>query len=138
MPEIKYNLLKKYLKDLKGDSKIQFSQIYLIFGEELLVKTTYDDLLQALLPSANRTANYNPMDGTIENINDVIERVNTFSLMSGIKVVAMRESRIHRCSTHCRRSVSKTERLLAFSALFVGRLKGGLALVNVAASILLR
>jgi DNA polymerase-3 subunit delta len=94
MPEIKYNLLKKYLKDLKGDPQIRFSQVYLIFGEELLVKTAYDDLLEILLPVANRTANYEPMDGTIENIYDVIERVNTFSLMAGIKVVAMRESRI--------------------------------------------
>jgi DNA polymerase-3 subunit delta len=94
MPEIKYNLLKKYLKDLKSDSEIQFSQVYLIFGEELLVKTAYDDLLETLLPAASRTANYDPIDGTIENINDVIERVNTFSLMSGTKVVAMRESRI--------------------------------------------
>jgi len=94
MPEIKYNLLRKYLKDLKGDPQKQFSQVYLIFGEELLVKTAYDDLLENLLPAANRTANYDPMDGAIENIYDVIERVNTFSLMSGTKVVAMRESRI--------------------------------------------
>ena len=94
MPEIKYNLLRKYLKDLKSDPEKQFSQVYLIFGEELLVKTAYDDLLGTLLPAANRTANYDPMDGTIENIYDVIERVNTFSLMSGTKVVAMRESRI--------------------------------------------
>jgi DNA polymerase-3 subunit delta len=34
------------------------------------------------------------MDGTIESIYDVIERVNTFSLMSGTKVVAMRGSSI--------------------------------------------
>ncbi len=94
MPEIKYKLLKKYLKDLKGDPQKQFSPVYLIFGEELLVKTAYDDLLEALLPAANRTANYEPIDGIIENINEVIERVNTFSLMAGTKVVAMRESRI--------------------------------------------
>ena len=94
MPEIKYKLLKKYLKDLEGDPQKQFSPIYLIFGEELLVKTAYDDLLEALLPAENRTANYEPIDGTIENINEVIERVNTFSLMAGTKVVAMRESRI--------------------------------------------
>jgi len=60
----------------------------------LLVKIAYDELLETLLPPAIRTANYDPMDGAIENINDVIERVNTFSLMSGTKVVAMRESRI--------------------------------------------
>ena len=94
MPEINHKLLKKYLKDLTGDPAKQFAPVYLIFGEELLVKTAYDDLLGMLLPAANRTANYDPVEGTLENIFDVIERVNTFSLLSGPKVVAMRESRI--------------------------------------------
>lgn len=94
MPEINHKLLKKYLKDLTGDPAKQFSPVYLIYGEELLVKTAYNDLLEMLLPAANRTANYDPVEGTIENIYDVIERVNTFSLLSGPKVVAMQESRI--------------------------------------------
>ncbi|MGD2186092.1 MAG: hypothetical protein PVI71_08190 [Desulfobacterales bacterium] len=94
MPEINHKLLKKYLKDLTGDPAKQFSPVYLIFGEELLVKTAYDILLGSLLPAGNRTANYVPVDGMIENIYDVIERVNTYSLLSGTKVVAMRESRI--------------------------------------------
>jgi DNA polymerase-3 subunit delta len=34
------------------------------------------------------------MEGTVENIYDVIERVNTFSLLPGPKVVALRESRV--------------------------------------------
>mgnify|MGYP001821474004 CR=1 FL=1 len=94
MPEINHKLLKKYLKDLSADPAKQFAPVYLIFGEELLVKSAYDDLLETLLPAANRTANYDPVDGTVENIYDVIERVNTFSLLSGPKVVAMRDSRI--------------------------------------------
>jgi DNA polymerase-3 subunit delta len=94
MPEINHKFLKKYLKDLSGDPAKQFSPVYLIFGEELLVKSAYDDLLEMLLPAAKRTANYDPVEGTVENIYDVIERVNTFSLLSGPKVVAMRESRI--------------------------------------------
>ncbi|MGD9238723.1 MAG: hypothetical protein PVG69_01785 [Desulfobacterales bacterium] len=94
MPEINHKLLKKYLKDLSADPAKPFAPVYLIFGEELLVKSAYDDLLETLLPAANRTANYDPVDGTVENIYDVIERVNTFSLLSGPKVVAMRESRI--------------------------------------------
>ena len=94
MPEINHKLLNKYLKDLSGDPAKQFAPVYLIFGEELLVKTAYDALLEMLLPAANRTANYDPMEGTVENIYDVIERVNTFSLLSGPKVVAIRESRI--------------------------------------------
>ncbi len=94
MPEINHKLLKKYLKDLTGDPAKQFSPVYLIFGEELLVKTAYNDLLEMLLPAAKRTANYDPVEGMVENIFDVIERVNTFSLLSGPKVVAMLESRI--------------------------------------------
>ncbi|MEJ2730721.1 MAG: hypothetical protein P8185_19840 [Deltaproteobacteria bacterium] len=60
----------------------------------MLVKNVYNELLDALLPAGNRSANYNPVEGTIENIYDVIESVNTFSLLPGTKVVALRESRI--------------------------------------------
>lgn len=94
MPEINHKLLKKYLTDLKGDSAKEFAAVYLIFGEELLVKNAYDELLDALLPAGNRSANYDPVEGTTENVYDVIESVNTFSLLPGTKVVAMRDSRI--------------------------------------------
>ncbi|MGD9078290.1 MAG: hypothetical protein PVG96_03075 [Desulfobacterales bacterium] len=94
MPEINHKLLKKYLKDLKGDPAKEFAAVYLIFGEELLVKNAYDELLDVLLPAVNRSANYDPMEGTTENVYDVIENVNTFSLLPGTKVVAMRDSRI--------------------------------------------
>jgi DNA polymerase-3 subunit delta len=94
MPEINYKLLKKYLMDLKNDPSKEFAPVYLIFGEELLAKGAYDELLAALLPSGNRSANYDPVEAAAENIYDVIESVNTFSLLSGSKVVAMRESRI--------------------------------------------
>ena len=94
MPEINHKLVKKYLKDLKGDSAKEFAAVYLIFGEELLVKNAYDELLDALLPAGNRSANYDPVEGATENVYDVIESVNTFSLLPGTKVVAMRDSRI--------------------------------------------
>jgi DNA polymerase-3 subunit delta len=94
MPEINHKLLKKYLTDLKSDSAGVFAAVYLIFGEELLVKNAFNELLTALLPAGNQSANYDPVEGTIENIYDVIESVNTFSLLPGTKVVALRESRI--------------------------------------------
>ena len=90
MPEINHKLLKKYLKDLSADPAKEFAPVYLIFGEELLVKTAYDEILGMMLPDAKRSANYDPVDGAVENIYDLIERVNTFSLLSGPKVVAMR------------------------------------------------
>jgi DNA polymerase-3 subunit delta len=94
MPEINHKLLKKYLKQLKSDPAGEFAAVYLLFGEELLVKNAFDELLDALLPAGNRSANYDPVEGTIENIYDVIESANTFSLLPGSKVVALRESRI--------------------------------------------
>ena len=94
MPEINHQLLKKYLKDLKSDPAKEFAAVYLLFGEELLVKSAFDELLATLLPAGNRSANYDPVEGTTENIYDVIASVNTFSLLPGTKVVAMRESRI--------------------------------------------
>ncbi len=94
MPEIHHKLLKKYLKNLNAGSEKQFAPVYLIFGEELLVKTAFDDLLEKMLPGAARNANYDPVEGAIENIYEVIERVNTYSLLGGTRVVAMRDSRI--------------------------------------------
>ncbi|MGD9206080.1 MAG: hypothetical protein PVF86_16150, partial [Desulfobacterales bacterium] len=94
MPEINHQLLPKYLKDLTADPEKQFAPVYLVFGEELLVKTAYGALLDALLPKEGRHANYDPMEGAAENVYDAIERVNTFSLIPGTKVVALLESRI--------------------------------------------
>jgi DNA polymerase-3 subunit delta len=94
MPEIDYRLLKKYLMDLKNDPSKESAPVYLIFGEELLVKTAYDELLDTLLPGDHRSAGYDPVETAAESIYDVIESINTFSLWSGTKVVAMRESRI--------------------------------------------
>ena len=94
MPEINHKLFKKYLKDLKSDPAKEFAAVYLLFGEELLVKDAFDELLDVLLPEGGRSANYDPVEGTTENVFDVIESVNTFSLLPGTKVVAMRDSRI--------------------------------------------
>ena len=98
MPELNHHILPKYLKDVSGNSEQPFAPVYLLFGEELLVKTAFSKLLDVLLPGKNRHANYDPMEGVVENISDVIERVNTFSLIPGTKVVALLESRIFHAS----------------------------------------
>ena len=91
MSEINYKALKAYLKETPGKDLLP---VYLIFGEESLFKTAFNSLLDALLPESKRGFNYDPMDGTDENIQPVIERMNTFSLLSGPKVIALLESRI--------------------------------------------
>jgi DNA polymerase-3 subunit delta len=91
MPIISYKDLNKYLKDRGRDP---FLPVYLIFGEELLVQGAFDELLNALLPASQRSINYDPLDGTQANVHEVVERVNTFSLLPGTKVIALRDSRI--------------------------------------------
>jgi DNA polymerase-3 subunit delta len=95
MAEINYRDLKSYLTDLKGDPvKHPLSSVYLIHGEELLYKTALDKLLNILIPVPQRNLHYDPIDGSQENIPDIIERVNTFSLLSNLKIVALIDSRI--------------------------------------------
>ena len=91
MPVISHKELEKYLQDRGNDP---FLPVYLIYGEDLLTKAAFDALLNALIPVSERSINYEPLDGTQENIHEVIGRVNTFSLLPGTKVIALRESKI--------------------------------------------
>ena len=91
MPIIGYKDLKKHLED-RGDDP--FVPVFLIFGEEMLTKSSFDELLDALMPASARSINCDPLDGTQVSIYEVIERVNTFSLLPGKKVIALRDSRI--------------------------------------------
>jgi DNA polymerase-3 subunit delta len=95
MPEINYKALKSYLKDLEEDRETKgFAPVYLIYGEELLYKTAFEELLDALMPDVNRRLNYEPIGGANDNLQEAIERVNTYSLLSGTKVVAICDSEI--------------------------------------------
>ncbi|MCD6272191.1 MAG: hypothetical protein J7K30_04945 [Deltaproteobacteria bacterium] len=91
MPVIKYSELKKYLNEtsVKG-----FGQVYLIFGEEVLYKNTLNELVGAILPGASKELNYEPVDGADDNLHDIINKLNTYSLLSGPKLVAHCDSRI--------------------------------------------
>lgn len=91
MPIISYKDLQKHLNK-RGDTP--FAPVYLIFGEEMLVKSAFDALLDVLVPASKRSTNYEPLDGTQQNIHAVIAQLNTYSLMPGTKVFALRDSRI--------------------------------------------
>ncbi len=95
MSEINYKTLKDYLKDLGHDGTINgLSPVYLIYGEEMLCKASLEMLLNAFFPSGKKRLNYEPMDGADENVLDAVERLNTYSLLSGTKVVALCDSRV--------------------------------------------
>lgn len=91
MPIISYKDLNKYLENRGSDG---FLPAYLIYGEELLVQGAFDELLNALIPSSRRSINYDSLDGGQANVHEVVERLNTYSLLPGTKVIALRDSRI--------------------------------------------
>lgn len=96
MAEFKFKELGDYLLTLSKDkAKNKFAPVYLIYGEELLYKKALDILLSAVLPdTSSRALNYESFEDTDKNIYEVIEKLNTFSLMPGEKVIAVCDSRI--------------------------------------------
>ncbi len=94
MAEISYQHLAPHLKDLDNSAGGGGPAVYLIYGEELIVAGVFDEILRRLLPAAQGSLNYEPFDGVSADIGDVLAAVNTFSLMPGTKVVALRDARI--------------------------------------------
>jgi DNA polymerase III subunit delta len=95
MPEIHYKELDQYLKKITGSQNTKgFAPVYLIYGETLLYKSTFEALLDALIPVNLRSFNYHAIDGANGRIEEVVERINTYSLLSGPRVVALCDSRI--------------------------------------------
>ena len=101
MGQIAYNSLDSYLKELQDSLKQDDSRppvapapVYLIYGEELLYKTALQKLLDVLLPPRLRHVNYEPVDGSNGNVHEALEKVSTYSLLGGRKVVALLDARV--------------------------------------------
>lgn len=94
MPEITYKDFDAHLKKKSDDRTGDNPQVYLFHGEELLYKKAFDAFVEHMIPPESRVANLEPVDGAPENIRDAVNRANTYSMLSGNKVVAVLESRI--------------------------------------------
>jgi DNA polymerase-3 subunit delta len=91
MVEIDYKSLDAPLEQAVADHPLQAC---LIFGEEVLVKEAFGAVLGHLLPEAAQSLNFEPYDGSVVDVAEVVERVNTYSLMPGTKVVALTDARL--------------------------------------------
>jgi len=94
MGEISYQDLKAYLKQIEAPSDRFPAAVHLIHGEDFLVRTAFEEILQRLLPDASRCLNYEPLDGATAPIGDVVASINTYSLLGGAKVVALKDARL--------------------------------------------
>jgi len=92
MPEIHYRELERHLGRPETEWQVP---AYLIYGEEMLCKNARDQLLNALMPDAHkRNLHYEAVAEGVENIYAVIEKVKTYSLLSGPKIIAIHDARL--------------------------------------------
>jgi DNA polymerase-3 subunit delta len=70
------------------------SPVVLLFGEEMLYKAAFATLRDALLAPGRQAMNYEPLDGSQGNVHEAIEKVNTYALLGGGKLVALLDARL--------------------------------------------
>jgi len=83
----------KFIKDIDS-ILLDAKPLYLIHGDEYLVKDTFKQLKAKLLPEKKQKTNLTVIEGAIEHIPSAIEQLNTYSLMPGIRIVAINDSQI--------------------------------------------
>lgn len=91
MTEVDFGSLNPLIRDIQGGTS---SPVYLIHGDEYLSKKAFKGLLGVLVPEKERSLNYEPLDGAAVEAEEVVGRVNTFSLFPGAKVVAVHGTRV--------------------------------------------
>jgi DNA polymerase III delta subunit len=95
MPEILYSQIKSCLNELKSSAPgTSLPSVVLIFGDEMLYKSTLQVVIDALIPLEKQSVSYEPMDGVPENVYAAIESLNTYSFFSDRKVVGFLDTRI--------------------------------------------
>jgi hypothetical protein len=64
--------------------------VYLIIGDPFLTRPVHRQLIAALLPPENRDLNWEQVDGEKEEVPTLIERLRTYPLFPGPKVVSVK------------------------------------------------
>ncbi len=94
MAVIQHKEFEAYLKELVKQKELSPAPVYLFFGEEFIYKSALEMLLEEVVPTLNRKFHYEAFEGSRENILDAVRQLNTYSLLGGMKVVALLDSDI--------------------------------------------
>lgn len=89
MPLIQQQHLKTYLEKIRGGAS---HPVYLIFGEPFLCDRALSALLRELLSDTDGFG-YEPFDGAVADVREVIEKLSTFSLFSEKRVVVLLDAK---------------------------------------------
>ena len=89
MTEIAHGQLSQFIRSPEAEQAG-----WLIHGDEMLVDRCSRQVSDALLGDADRSLHYDVVDGLAENIPDLLEKLNTFSLLGGPKLVHFKDAGI--------------------------------------------
>ena len=84
---------KELAKSLDGIEKGDYWPVFLLFGQEYLTDRSVEALLAVLLSEDQRAFNLVLIDGDRENVADTIHFLNSFPLLTGSKVVWVKNTR---------------------------------------------
>ena len=91
MPTIAYNAFTDYLSRVTA---ADWPAVTLVCGEEMLCKKACEGILDVLVPQVERAIGVEYFDGGEEPIGGVLSSVNTYALLSGSKVVVLKDARL--------------------------------------------
>ena len=85
---------KDFPKILEQIAQGSIAPIYLLHGEDFLVKSALVELIELLVPESHRGTNLQVLDGGEADFRQILNSINTFALFGGRKVIVVRNSRI--------------------------------------------
>jgi len=91
MSEIRYEGLPDLLEGIK---KGEIAPVYLLYGDEFLYKSAFKALLDSVVSPKGQALNYEALDGQTASIYETVERLNTFPLLQGEKVIAVQDTNL--------------------------------------------
>jgi DNA polymerase-3 subunit delta len=95
MAEITHREVDAHLQTRSGKKTGEgLAPVYLIFGEEFICQSVFEKILDAIVPPERRELNCELLDEAQTSVFELVERLTTYSMMPGPKVVALRDSRI--------------------------------------------
>jgi len=85
---------KEFSRVLEQTEQGNIYPIYLLHGDDYLVKSALRELTDKLVSESQRSTNLQVFDGSEADFRQVLDSVNTYALFGGRKVVVVRNSRI--------------------------------------------
>ena len=110
MSAITYQQWPAHLDRLQGlTRRTELPSVILIHGEELLCRQVVDGLLPVLVEGGKGAAGFESLDGASVSWTDVLERVNTFALLGGPRIVAVMDAKLFHGAKDAGGMVAKIE-----------------------------